>query len=197
MIRPTRRQGGFTLVELLVVIAIISIIAGLVIPGLQRAIGEANKTTCLNNLRGLHTAAFLYSRRGGSFPFAKVPAPRAHDSLNALLESPYGEDLEPENFFCPAGEALEVSLVEGEEGSPRFLLDEETLSYTWVAKRTKSTRRGYLSSDKYFDEYEDGDGVHSGHRGAVLALDTSGRVKEIAVSDGLLREDGLLPGLVR
>lgn len=43
-------KAGFTLVELLVVIAIISILAGLMLPVLGKAIRETRKISCINNL---------------------------------------------------------------------------------------------------------------------------------------------------
>ncbi|MHC4886918.1 MAG: type II secretion system protein [Planctomycetota bacterium] len=54
-------QKGFTLVELLVVIAIISILAGLLLPALDKALAMAQRITCLNNQKQLYVAASLYS----------------------------------------------------------------------------------------------------------------------------------------
>jgi prepilin-type N-terminal cleavage/methylation domain-containing protein len=57
--------SAFTLIELLVVIAIIAILAALLLPALSAAKRKAQKTNCINNLKQLATAGFMYQQDFG------------------------------------------------------------------------------------------------------------------------------------
>jgi len=57
---PGRGRGGFTLAELLVVMAILSLLAGLAIPNLQRAILKARAADAIGDLEVIRVAVLQY-----------------------------------------------------------------------------------------------------------------------------------------
>jgi prepilin-type N-terminal cleavage/methylation domain-containing protein len=68
------KEGGFTLVELMMVVALIVVLAGIVVPKVSTAIGQANDAATRGNLGALRSAlSIYYSDTEGVYPSFSPP----------------------------------------------------------------------------------------------------------------------------
>ncbi|MBN2643193.1 MAG: prepilin-type N-terminal cleavage/methylation domain-containing protein [Victivallales bacterium] len=107
---PTLYSGKiFTLIELLVVIAIIAILASLLLPALSAARDQAQKISCLNNLKQIDTAVKFYcSDYNDYLPFFEMSSPirswqaKLLDYISSTPQPTSGNALEIPTLLCPS-----------------------------------------------------------------------------------------------
>ncbi len=79
------KMAGFTLIELLVVIAIIAILAGMLLPALNKAREMARKTQCISQFKQISNAYAFYANDYGDY----LPGPTAQNVYTPRAASVY------------------------------------------------------------------------------------------------------------
>ena len=131
-------KHSFTLVEMLTVIGIIVILAGLLLPAVNRARGTAERTACMNNLSQLGKAEAMFQADNNQ----KISSVQYYDKdkynqIDCLWEY---VSKKKEIFLCPA--------------DPK---DGSTQSWETINYGTQTLRLSYLANaGVHFEKYKQG-----------------------------------------
>ncbi len=110
-------RKAFTLIEMLVVIAIISILASMLTPALQNAIGQGKATVCMNNLKQCSQTMVMYSDDFNGFACVRLNS--SYDTWSNVLKA---------NGYFDSKEITNCHTVELDSGVTTFQRD-NWLSY--------------------------------------------------------------------
>lgn len=131
-------RTGFTLIEMLVVIAIFALLASLILPVTNRALGSARRVACASNIRQIATASLMYSSENQG---RLIASPFVDPSVYWFRQIyPYlGNDDATETtqiFQCVEDKDAREAYASGgsEWDSISYLLLKENLSWTFLAQ---------------------------------------------------------------
>jgi prepilin-type N-terminal cleavage/methylation domain-containing protein/prepilin-type processing-associated H-X9-DG protein len=105
--RNFRGYRGFTLVELLVVIGVIALLISILLPALNKARAQAQRTACLSNLRQLGVGMRIYANDHADRLPNSNPPKTVNDwsATNRVLVALYERYVKgAKAFHCPADE---------------------------------------------------------------------------------------------
>ena len=115
-----QKQGNFSLIELLIVVAIIAILAGLLLPALNKARGMGLMVVCQGKCKTIGQALNMYSHdfddRIPLDPYyidsSKADSPPFNDQwmgyLSTRVKEQYGLKMNFKSFGCPALPEMEI-----------------------------------------------------------------------------------------
>ena len=140
------KPHGFTLIELLVVVAIIAILAAMLLPALSRARERARQGVCMNNLKQIGLAVYLYAQDYDDWvpyyrPFGS-PNPSWHDYLFPYI--PMGKRYEKWRvWICPS----HYRFIGSGAGIYTYAMNASLPAHFWKLGRMKHATTGFLVSD--------------------------------------------------
>ena len=102
------KERNFTLIELLIVVAIIAILAGMLLPALNRAMAQGRATSCRSNLKQVGLDVSQYRMISNDIITSKPLRPDvypyrqwANEIVYMASSAKFDKDAAPKYYFCP------------------------------------------------------------------------------------------------
>ena len=106
--RKMWKERNFTLIELLIVVAIIAILAGMLLPALNKAMAQGRTTSCRSNLKQVGLDVSQYRMISNDIITSKPLRPDvypyrqwANEIVYMASSAKFDKDAAPKYYFCP------------------------------------------------------------------------------------------------
>lgn len=198
-----RPEAGFTLMELLTATAVMAVLAALLLSTLAGARDQVGRTSCLNNLRQIGIASFIYAQDFGMMYPALEGSPSGPGRIRIPQDKPDGAGMlyprytgSLEIFGCPGSSYAKPADVreswEGGRGVVQSAYVYRGLSGGLGNYRIDSFERDALPA--LMMDYNDPSSGYLNHRGEhVNILSADGAVKGFMNENGKLNIPGSQP----